>query len=162
MPLLGAIVGGTAREDHVAELSCSCGERRVPGSSEDLRVLVVDDHPMVRTALAETLSDADDVTVVGECEDGSLVVEAVSRLRPDVVLMDFSMPVMNGLAATEALRAAELHSPVVVLTSANSVERGTVAAAGGDALVLKTARADALVHCLRTVVVGCGCCPFCL
>ena len=125
-------------------------------------LLVVDDHPMVRTALTETLSDEDGVVVVGECENGSLVVEAVARLRPDVVLMDFSMPVMNGLDATEALRAAELDPPVVVLTSAGSVERGTVAAAGGDALFPKNARTGALVHCLRTVVVGCGCCPFCL
>jgi DNA-binding NarL/FixJ family response regulator len=125
-------------------------------------VLVVDDHPMVRTALAETLADEDGVTVVGECEDGSLVVEAVARLRPDVVLMDLSMPVMNGLAATEALRAAELPSQVVVLTAEDSVERPTVAAAGGDALLPKGTRADALVHCVRTVAVGCGCCPYCL
>jgi DNA-binding NarL/FixJ family response regulator len=125
-------------------------------------VLVVDDHPMVRTALSETLSDEDGVAVVGECEDGSLVVEAVARLRPDVVLMDFSMPVMNGLAATEALRAAKLPPMVVVLTAEASVERDTVAAAGADALLPKSARADALVRCLRTVVVGCGCCPYCL
>ena len=142
--------------------SCPCGQRRAPDSSADLRVLVVDDQPMVRTALAEILSDEDGVTVVGECEDGSLVVEAVARLRPDVVLMDFSMPVMNGLAATEALRAAELGPPVVMLTAEGSVERPTVAAAGGQALLPKRGRADALVRCLRTVVVGCGCCPYCL
>ena len=162
MRLLGALVSCTAREDQVVGLSCSCGRRRVPESSDDLRVLIVDDHPMVRTALTETLSDEDGVTVVGECEDGSRVVEAVTRLRPDVVLMDVSMPVMNGLAATEALHAAELHPPVVVLTSAGSVERWTVAAAGGDALFPKSARTDALLHCLRTVVIGCRCCPYCL
>jgi CheY-like chemotaxis protein len=72
------------------------------------------------------------------------------------------MPVMNGLAATEALRAANLAPLVVVLTAEPSVERDTVAAAGGDALLPKSARADALVRCLRTVVIGCGCCPYCL
>ena len=149
-------------EDHVTGPHCSCGQRRAPGSSTDLRVLVVDDHPMVRTALSEALSDEDGVTVVGECEDGSDVVQAVARLRPDVVLMDFSMPVMNGLAATEALRAADLHSQVVMWTAEGSIERPTVAAAGGDALLPKGARTDALVHCLRTVAVGCGCCPYCL
>ena len=142
--------------------SCSCGERRAPGPSADLRVLVVDDHPMVRTALSETLSEEDGVTVVGECEDGSMVVEAVARLRPDVVLMDFSMPEMNGLAATEALRAAELQPLVVMVTADGSVERPTVAAAGGDALLPKSARTDVLVRCLRTVGSGCGCCPYCL
>ncbi|MCW2633892.1 MAG: Signal transduction response regulator, receiver domain [Blastococcus sp.] len=140
---------------------CSCAQRRTPGSS-DLRVLVVDDHPMVRTAVSETLSNADGVAVVGECENGSLVVDAVARLRPDVVLMDLSMPVMNGLAATEALRAAELPPLVVVFTADGSVERHTVAAAGGDALLPKSARGDALVRCLRSVAVGCGCCPYCL
>ena len=142
--------------------SCSCGQRHAAGPSAELRVLVVDNHPMVRAALSEVLSDEDGVTVVGECEDGSQVVEAVTRLRPDVVLMDYSMPGMNGLAATEALRAAALEPPVVMLTAEGSIERPTVAAAGGDGLLPKTARADALVHCLRTVVVGCGCCPYCL
>ena len=142
--------------------SCSCGERRAPGNSADLRVLVVDDHPMVRTTLSEILSDQDGVTVVGECEDGAHVVEAVARLHPDVVLMDFSMPVMNGLAATEALRAADLQSMVVMLTAEGSLERPAVAAAGGDALLPKRARTGALVHCLRAVVAGCGCCPYCL
>jgi DNA-binding NarL/FixJ family response regulator len=125
-------------------------------------VLVVDDHPMVRTTLAEALSDEDGVTVVGECEDGSQVVEAVTRLRPDVVLMDYSMPVMNGLAATEALRAADLPPMVVVLTADSLMERPAAAAAGADGLLPKNTRTDTLVHCLRTVVVGCGCCPYCL
>src|SRR3954462_11317390 len=102
---------------------CSCGRRRAPGPAGDLRVLVVDDHPMVRTTLSEVLSDEDGVTVVGECEDGSQVVEAVTRLRPDVVLMDYSMPVMNGLAATKALRAAELEAQVVLLTPETVMER---------------------------------------
>jgi DNA-binding NarL/FixJ family response regulator len=125
-------------------------------------VLVVDDHPMVRTTLSEILSDEDGVNVVGVCEDGCQVVEAVTRLRPDVVLMDYSMPVMNGLAATEALRTAKLRTMVVVLTAEGSVERFTVAAAGADGLLPKSARTDALIRCLRTVVVGCGCCPYCL
>ena len=142
--------------------SCSCGERHASGPPRDLRVLVVDDHPAVRTTLSEILSDEDGVTVVGECEDGSQVVEAVRRLRPDVVLMDYSMPVMNGLAATEALRAAKLEPQVVMLTAEGSMERPTVAAAGVDGLLPKSARAETLVNCLRTVVVGCGCCPYCL
>src|SRR6476620_6938962 len=66
LPLLCALVTRTAREDQVAGLSCSCGQCCVPGPSDDLRVLIVDDHPMVRAALRETLSDEDGVTVVGE------------------------------------------------------------------------------------------------
>jgi DNA-binding NarL/FixJ family response regulator len=142
-------------------LSCSCGQRRAPTDAPDIRILVVDDHPMVRTSLSEALSDEDGVTVVGECEDGSEVVDAVARLRPDVVLMDLCMPVMNGLAATEALRAARLESRVVVLTAAHAA-RHTVAAAGADALLTKDAGVDALLRCMRTVISGCGCCPYCL
>jgi DNA-binding NarL/FixJ family response regulator len=138
--------------------TCSCGQRR---ATTDIRVLVVDDHPMVRTSLSEVLADEDGVTVVGECEDGSQVLEAVARLRPDVVLMDDSMPVMNGLATTEALRAAQLDPRVVVLTAGHAA-RHAVAAAGADALLTKDARADELLGCLRTVIVGCGCCPYCL
>jgi DNA-binding NarL/FixJ family response regulator len=141
--------------------TCVCGRCRVPDDAADIRVLLVDDHPLVRTSLSEVLSDEDGVTVVGECEDGSQVVDAVARLRPDVVLMDLSMPVMNGLAATEALRAARLEPRVVVLT-AESAARQTVAAAGADALLTKDARMDALLGCMRTVVVGCRCCPYCL
>src|SRR4029450_8237173 len=138
---------------------CSCGAHR---GSAGIRVLVVDDHPAVRTAVTELLADEDDLTVVGECEDGSQVVEAVTRLRPDVVLMDISMPVMNGLAATEALRAVESTPRIVMFRGGGAAARSDVEAAGAHALVPKSARADALLGCLRTVVVGCGCCPYCL
>jgi DNA-binding NarL/FixJ family response regulator len=140
--------------------SCPCGERRA-SEDRDIRVLVVDDHPMVRSTLAELFSDEADLTVVGECEDGSQVVEAVERLRPDVVVMDLVMPGMNGLAATEALRAVRPEPRVVVLT-AEPGRRPEVEAAGAHALVPKDLRSGALLGCLRTVVVGCGCCPYCL
>ena len=145
----------------MTERSCPCGQRRSPDAA-GIRVLVVDDHPLVRATLTEMLSDEDDLTVVGECEDGSQVVDAVERLRPDVVLMDLSMPVMNGLAATEALRAVRPQPRVVVFTGEGSGVRSEVEAAGANALLPKTARADALLVCLRTVVIGCGCCPHCL
>ena len=141
--------------------ACGCG-RVTDRGAQGIRVLVVDDHPMVRATLSELLSDEDDVTVVGECEDGSQVVEAVERLHPDVVLMDLSMPVMNGLAATEALRAVRPEPRVVVLTAERGV-RPEVEAVGANALVPKDLRSGALLGCLRTVVVGgCACCPYCL
>jgi DNA-binding NarL/FixJ family response regulator len=127
----------------------------------DIRVLVVDDHPLVRTALTEMLDGEDGLTVVGECEDGSRVVEAAARLQPDVVCMDMSMPTMGGLDATEALRAVGAEVRVVVLT-AEPVPRGTVAAAGADALVPKTTRPDALLSCLRALAARTPDCPYCL
>ena len=145
----------------MTEHRCACGAHAV-GPSSNIRVLVVDDHPAVRASLSELLSDEDDLLVVGECEDGSDVVEAAARLHPDVVLMDLSMPRMDGVAATTALRAAHLEPRVVVLTGEDPAARAAVEAAGADAFLAKTTRADALLGCLRTVVVGCGCCPHCL
>jgi DNA-binding NarL/FixJ family response regulator len=127
-----------------------------------VRVLVVDDHPLVRTALAARLSDEDDLTIVGECEDGSQVVEAAERLRPDVVFMDLSMPVMDGLAATEALRAVDPGARVIMLTGEGAAARSDAAAAGARAVVPKGTPADGLLRCLRTVVQGGEGCPFCL
>jgi DNA-binding NarL/FixJ family response regulator len=141
--------------------SCAGGAHPVR-RSPDIRILLVDDHPWVRASLAELLSDEDDLVVVGECADGADVVAAAERLQPDVVLMDLSMPGMNGVEATNALRAAHLDSRVVVLTAEDSAARTAVEAAGADALLPKTTRADALLGCLRTVVVGCGCCRYCL
>lgn len=111
--------------------TCACGDKEFADAAADIRVLVVDDHPMVRETLSELLSDEDDVTVVGECEDGSQVVEAASRLRPDVVLMDLSMPVLNGLDATRLLREALPDTPVVVFSAFDSAELKRHALAAG-------------------------------
>ena len=131
-------------------------------ASADIRVLLVDDHPAVRTTLSELLSEEEGLTVVGECENGSQVVEAASRLHPDIVLMDLSMPVMDGVAATEALRVAQPHPRIIVLTGEGAAALPKVAAAGAHALVPKTARVEALLGCLRTVATGSGNCPYCL
>ena len=156
------ICHGVEKEDAVTGPTCACGRRPIEDDAADIRVLVVDDHEVVRTTLSELLSDEDDLTVVGECEDGSQVVEAASRLRPDVVLMDLSMPIMDGVAATEALLAAQPGPRVVVLTADGAGARARVVASGAHALVPKGARADALLTCLRTVRCGCGLCPYCL
>jgi DNA-binding NarL/FixJ family response regulator len=134
----------------------------MPGDgADDIRVLVVDDHPLVRTALSEVLDGEDGLVVVGECENGSQVVAAAARLRPDVICLDMSMPVMDGLAATEALRAARADVRIIVLT-ADSPEASTLAGVGADALVPKRARPDALLSCLRAVATGATGCPYCL
>jgi DNA-binding NarL/FixJ family response regulator len=112
--------------------------------------------------LADRLSEEVDVTVVGACADGSEVVEAAGRLEPDVVCMDFSMPVMNGFEATEAVRAAQLDVRVVLLT-AGSTTQLAAATVGADALVAKTGRPDDLLRCLRAIAAGNRkTCPHCL
>jgi DNA-binding NarL/FixJ family response regulator len=132
-----------------------------PDAPRDIRVLLVDDHPQVRTTLAEILDDEDDLTVVGECADGSEVVAAAERLSPDIVCMDVSMREMDGLAAAEALRRARADVRIVVYTGGPTAGH-EVAAAGANALVPKTARPDALLRCLRAVADGATGCPYCL
>jgi DNA-binding NarL/FixJ family response regulator len=136
--------------------------RQPVGTADPIRVLVVDDHPAVRTALAARLSDEDDLTVVGECEDGSQVVEAATRLSPDVVFMDLAMPVMDGLAATGALRDGALGTRVIMLTADDAGARAGAAAAGARAVVPKGTPFPRLLDCLRTVTADGEGCPYCL
>jgi DNA-binding NarL/FixJ family response regulator len=138
------------------------GRQEVPDASTDIRVLVVDRHPLARLRLISMLAGESDLSVVGECENGSQVVEAVARLRPHVVCMDRSMPIMDGVAATQALRAAELHGVRIILLTGGSGTRLDMAAAGADALVPTEAGRDALLHCLRTVARRGTDCPYCL
>ncbi len=104
----------------------------VDGEPGVTRVLLVDDHHLVRAGLATLIEAADDLDVVGEASDGAEAVEVAARTHPDVVLMDLSMPVMDGVASTRALLKWRADLAVVVLTS--FVDQARVAealAAGG-------------------------------
>jgi len=142
----------------VTVASCATGR-----TTEKIRVLLVDDHRLLRQTLAEVLSAEDDLIVVGECDDGSQVVRAVARLRPDVVFMDVRMPGVDGVSATEALHAAQSEARVIVLTGEGSGIRPRAVAAGAHAVVPKEVRLGALLRCLRAVAHGDGRgCPYCL
>lgn len=117
-----------------------------------IRLLVVDDHAAFRSMLIDLLSIWDDIEVVGECEDGSEVLEAAERLHPDVVLMDLSMPVVDGDEATRILHAAHPDLPVVMLTAHGAAASPRATAAGADALVSKDGDTETLLACLRSVV----------
>jgi CheY-like chemotaxis protein len=127
----------------------------------DIRVLVVDDHPLARVRLTEMLAGEADLSVVGECGLGSQVVEAVARLRPHIVCLDRSMPAPDALATTRALRAADPGVRIVLVTS-GSGGRPEVALAGADALVPPEVSRHALLRCLRTVASRATGCPYCL
>ena len=126
-----------------------------PAGTGPVLVLIVDDDALVRAGLSMILGGVPDLRVVGEATDGSEVPEAVAACRPDVVLMDIRMPRLDGLAATEALRAAPSPPEVLVLTTFDADEqvlRALRAGAGGF-LLKDTPPAD-IVRAVRRVAAG--------
>ncbi|MEU5553681.1 response regulator transcription factor [Micromonospora sp. NPDC047793] len=120
-----------------------------------IRVLVVDDDPLVRVGLSLVLSASGDMEVVGEAGDGRQALEAVSRLAPDVVLMDIRMSGMDGLSATEALRASDAHIAVVVITTFDTDEHILRALrAGASGFLLKDTPPLEIIDSVRRVAVG--------
>ncbi|MBX6388008.1 MAG: response regulator transcription factor [Frankia sp.] len=125
------------------------------GSPRPVRVLVVDDDPLVRAALAMVFGGADAVEVVGEAADGDEVVAAVDQCAPDVVLMDIRMPRMDGLAATELLRARPNPPEIVVLTTFDADEHVLRALrAGASGFLLKDTAPAEIVRAVRRVAAG--------
>jgi DNA-binding NarL/FixJ family response regulator len=120
-----------------------------------IRVLVVDDHAMVRTGLAALLEASDDVTVVGQAGDGREARTVAVETRPDVVLMDLSMPVMDGAEATRELLAAVPDAKVVILTSFSDRRRVSEALeAGAVGYQLKDCEPAELLGAVRAAAAG--------
>ena len=118
------------------------------------RVLIVDDHPLTRDALA-TLLAGNDFDVVGQASDGQEAIDLAGTLRPQLVLLDLSMPGLDGLSALPALRDAVPDAEVIVLT-ASGTEDNLLAAirAGAAGYLLKSEPPDRIVAFLRGVVRG--------
>ncbi|WP_422751709.1 response regulator [Micromonospora sp. WMMD1219] len=123
--------------------------------SAPLRVLIVDDDPLVRGALSMILGGVPDLAVVGEAADGAEVPAAVAAHAPDVVLMDIRMPRVDGLAATEALRATAEPPEVLVLTTFDADEQVLRALrAGASGFLLKDTPPAEIVAAVRRVAAG--------
>ncbi|MGE3277282.1 MAG: response regulator [Vicinamibacterales bacterium] len=120
-----------------------------------LRVLLADDHATVREGLRAILSSRPGLTVVGEAGSGEEALARAAELRPDIVVIDISMPQTNGLHATSALKAQLPGTRVVALTRHSS--EGYVQellSAGADGYVLKQSRVEELLHAIRVVADG--------
>lgn len=123
--------------------------------SKPIRVMIVDDHPMVRRGLAAFLKVSPDLQLVGEADDGREAVRLCEQLQPDVVLMDLVMPVMSGSAATRAIRDKYPQVQVVALTSFQEKELVREALeAGAISYLLKNVTADELASAIRAACAG--------
>ncbi|MEV0124691.1 response regulator transcription factor [Streptomyces sp. NPDC050703] len=125
--------------------------------SAPIRVLVCDDQMLIRTGLVTIIDAQPDMEVAGECGDGRTGVDLARELRPDVVVMDIRMPVLDGLEATRLLAGAAVTRPVKVLvvTTFNLDEYVYEALrAGASGFLLKDAPPDRLLHGIRTVASG--------
>src|SRR5438105_7119506 len=117
-----------------------------------IRVLLADDHAVLRAGLRALLKAEPDIEVVGEAADGQAAVEAAERTQPDVIVMDIQMPRMSGLEATRALRAQGVASKVLILTMhAESQYLLPLLEAGGSGYVLKAGADTELIEAIRTV-----------
>jgi DNA-binding NarL/FixJ family response regulator len=120
-----------------------------------IKVLLVDDHPLVRHGLTELLGGTPDLRVVAAVEDGDLAAAAATEHQPDVVLMDLSMPRMDGIAATRELLAALPTARVIVLTSFSESEKIHDALdAGAVGYLLKDAEPEDVVRAVRDAAAG--------
>src|SRR5687767_14278472 len=123
--------------------------------SSTVRVLIVDDHRILREGLRALLDREEDFEVIGEREDGRAGVETAKEAQPDVILMDISMPGLNGIDATRQILDHSPHSKIIALTAhsdRNLVRE--ILKAGAVGYVLKDSAVEELTQAIRTVLAG--------
>jgi DNA-binding NarL/FixJ family response regulator len=120
-----------------------------------IRVVIADDHNVVRKGIRELLSDEDDIGVVGEARNGQEAVDLATALQPDVVVMDIAMPELSGVEATRQIRVAAPSVRVLVLTSyADDPYIYGLLDAGASGYILKTAESHEIVRAVRATAAG--------
>lgn len=122
---------------------------------QPIKILIADDHALLRRGLATLLGFNKDIVVVGDAKNGEEAVKAAIKLKPDVVVMDLSMPVMDGVEATRQIREALPDTYVLILTSySTSVDVSRAMEAGASGAFVKDAEDERLVDAIRTVAAG--------
>jgi DNA-binding NarL/FixJ family response regulator len=120
-----------------------------------IKILLADDHPLIRQALRDVLKREPDLEVVGEADNGVEAVELTERYQPNVVIMDISMPVMNGVEATKRIKAANPHTLVLILTVISDVNTiFNILQAGASGYLIKSIFGPEVVRTIRTLMDG--------
>ena len=120
-----------------------------------IRILIADDHILLRQGIVGIVAPEEDMDVVGEAENGAEAVEEFARLRPDVTLIDLQMPVLSGLEAIARIRAQAPDARIVVLTTyQGDVQAVRALKAGARGYLLKSSLIDELLTAIRTVHAG--------
>jgi DNA-binding NarL/FixJ family response regulator len=122
---------------------------------EKLRILIAEDHQTVREGIKLLVNAQDDMEIVGEASDGEIAIAEVDNLKPDLIVMDISMPNMNGLRATKRLRSLGLDLKILILT--RHTDDGylqQLISAGANGYVLKQSAPDELINAIRTIAAG--------
>ncbi|MEX0886866.1 MAG: response regulator [Phycisphaeraceae bacterium] len=135
---------------HLAPVTHAAPEAADHPDDQRIRVLIADDHPLVREGLARTLAAQPDIEVVGEANDGEQAIELTERLEPDVVLMDVIMPRVDGVEATRRIVQQFGHVRVIGLSMYSDADMAQVMQdVGAEAFVSKGSPAEALLACIR-------------
>ena len=121
-----------------------------------IRVLLIDDHPVVRAGLRALLDTESDLEVVGEADAGMPAISLARKLRPNIVVTDLLLPDVDGVAVTQSIRAELPDTQVIILTSVGEEDASVVRAvrAGAIAYVLKNAETELLVQTIRSAAAG--------
>ncbi|HEX4755864.1 MAG TPA: response regulator transcription factor [Candidatus Dormibacteraeota bacterium] len=115
-----------------------------------IRVLIVDDHPLMRKGLTDILAGVEGIEVVGAAEDGAAALALAHAVKPDIILMDISMPGMDGIEATRRLGEMDSNARVVMLTSYSEREKITQALeAGAVSYLTKDSPPDGVIRAIR-------------
>jgi len=127
----------------------------LPPDAPVLRVLIVEDDPMMQLGLEQSLMTHPQIEIVGQAEDGYLGVQAAMQLKPDLVVMDIGLPRLDGIAATQQIKAGLPHTHVVMLTS-HTTETEIIASlsSGADAYCIKGASVERLLSAIAAAVEG--------
>jgi len=119
------------------------------------RILLADDHMLMRMGLSTLIACEEDMTIVGEAKNGRLAVELAHALKPDLIIMDLMMPELSGAEATKLIHATHPEIKIMVLTSyATSKEMSDAITNGADGALMKDTAADGLISSIRAIMAG--------